>query len=214
VNAASFSAGTPVAPASLVSLFGRFTGSTTAAATQTPLPRRLGETEVLVGGAPVPLLYVSAAQVNLQLPRDPPSGQLPVEVRVAGQRVARGSVTVVRTAPGLFGVLNQDNQPNTAAVPARRGSVLQIFGTGQGEVAPVIEPGEAAPLAPLSSTPQLPEVTIGGTRATVVFSGLAPRFAGLWQINIQIPADAARGPAVPLAVTLGGFTHTIFVAVD
>ncbi len=214
VNAASFSAGTPVAPGSLVSLFGRFTNSATASAAQTPLPRRLGETEVLLGTAAVPLLYVSPTQVNLQLPREPATGQLPVEVRVAGQRVARGSVTVVRTAPGIFGVLNQDNQSNSAATPARRGSVLQIFGTGQGEVSPVVEPGEAAPAVPLAITPQHPEVSIGGTRATVVFSGLAPRFAGLWQINIQVPADSARGPAVPLTVAHGGFTHTIFVAVD
>ena len=53
VNAASFAAGTPVAPGSVVSLFGKITGSQTAPATSYPLPRKLGETEVLVVMLPV-----------------------------------------------------------------------------------------------------------------------------------------------------------------
>ena len=55
--------------------------------------------------------------------------------------------------------------------------------------------GAAAPLSPLSTTVLPPVLTIGGVRSTVTFSGLAPRFAGLYQVNAVIPAGIPAGPA-------------------
>jgi len=214
VNAATFGGGVPVAPGSLVSLFGSFAASVTAGAPGFPLPRRLGETEVLVGGATVPLLYVSPTQINFQVHRQPQVGQSLVEVRVGGQRVARGSVTVIPIAPGLFAAVNQDGRLNAATSPARRGQALQIFATGQGEVNPVVEDGAAAPLQPLSVTPSLPDVFVGNRRAQVQFSGLAPNLAGVWQINAVIPQDAPVGPAVPLFILQAFRSNTINIAIE
>lgn len=42
-------------------------------------------------------------------------------------------------------------------------------------------------------TTNSPTVTIGGSNAIVSFSGLAPGFVGLYQVNAQIPANAAKG---------------------
>src|SRR5215813_747907 len=64
VNAAGFTAGKPVAPGSLVSVFGRFTGSQTGQAQSYPLPRKIGDTEVFVDGKATPLFYASPAQIN------------------------------------------------------------------------------------------------------------------------------------------------------
>lgn len=214
VNAATFGGGVPVAPSSLVSLFGSFPGSVTAGASTFPLPRRLGETEVLVGGAPAPLLYVSPTQINFQVPRQPQVGQSVVEVRVGGQRVARGSVTVIPIAPGIFAAVNENGRLNSASSPARRGQVLQIFATGQGDVNPVVADGVAAPLQPLSVTPSLPDVFVGNRRALVQFSGLAPTLAGVWQINAFIPQDAPVGPAVPLFIIQGLRSNTLSVAIE
>ena len=66
VNAATYARGIPVAPGSIFSLYGNFTGSATGAAPAFPLPRKIGETEVLLGGKTVPLYYASSTQVNAQ----------------------------------------------------------------------------------------------------------------------------------------------------
>jgi uncharacterized protein (TIGR03437 family) len=54
--------------------------------------------------------------------------------------------------------------------------------------------GSAAPLGQLSTTPQLPTVSIGGQNASVQFSGLASGFVGLYQVNATIPTGLAAGP--------------------
>jgi uncharacterized protein (TIGR03437 family) len=63
--------------------------------------------------------------------------------------------------------------------------------------------GEAAKSSPLSRTLAPVTATIGGVTAHVTFSGLAPDFAGLNQVNIEVPADAPTG-VQPLVVSTGG----------
>ena len=56
---------------------------------------------------------------------------------------------------------------------------------------------------------------IGGVNAPVKFSGMAPGFVGLWQINAEIPASVLPGSAVPLAVTANGLpSNTVTIAVE
>ena len=60
-----------------------------------------------------------------------------------------------------------------------------------------------------------PTVTIGGMAADVVFSGLAPGFVGLYQVNVQVPAEASTGDEVEVVLTIGGVTsNTVTVAVQ
>jgi len=126
VNGASFAGGKPIAPGSLVSVFGKFTGSQTAQAGSYPLPRKLGETEVFVDGKAVPLFYVSTTQINFQMPAATAVGQSVVEVRVGGQAVTRTTATVIASAPGLFLAANQDGSVNSASKPAKLGDVLTL----------------------------------------------------------------------------------------
>ncbi len=214
VNAASFTAGAPVAPGALASVFGSFSGAQTAIAGSLPLPRLLGETEVRVAGTPVPLIYASPSQVNFQVPSGLGTSQSEVEVRAGGQRVGRASLTVIPRAPGLFVAANQDGRLNSASNPARRGQILVLYATGQGAVTPAVEDGVAAPAGPLAVTAQTPEVTVGARRAAVRFSGLAPGFVGLWQINIETPAEAPLGASVPVVVVHGGTSNVLPVAIQ
>ncbi|HEY1496994.1 MAG TPA: MBL fold metallo-hydrolase [Candidatus Solibacter sp.] len=212
-NAASFAAGAPVAPGSVVSIFGKFTGSQTVGLATYPMPRKLGETELLIDGKAAPLYYVSPGQVNFQLPAAQAVGQALAEIRVGGQAAGRAPVTVVANAAGIFGAVNQDGRVNSASAAARRGEALHIFGTGLGAVAPAVEDGAAAPSQPLSNGVVSPNVFLGGRQLTPLFNGLAPGLAGVWQIDVLIPADASTGPEIPLVIEHGITSNTITVAV-
>jgi len=211
-NAATFTAGVPVAPGSLVSVFGQFTGSQTSGAAGFPLPRKLGETELFVDGKAAPLLYVSPGQVNFQLPAATVAGQSVAEVRVGGQAASRAVVTVLPAAPGLFGMVNQDGKLNSPATPAHRGQAIQIFATGQGAVAPAVDDGAAAPTQ--TSSVVMPNVYLQGVQLQVQYSGLAPGVAGLWQINAMLPPDAPTGSALVLTVVSGLASNQLAVAVS
>lgn len=210
VSAAGFRAGQPVAPGSLAALFGQFPGASTQAAAGAPLSTRLGETEVLIGGAAAPLLYVSPAQINLQVPGKAQTAQHLVEVRVGGRSVARGVVTVIPVAPGVFAAVGPDGRFNAV----RAGQTLTIYATGQGEVAPAVEDGAPAPVQPPAVTLTRPDVFIGYKSAPVLFSGLAPGWVGLWQINIAVPPDAPVGSAVPLIVNQGITSNALPIKVE
>ena len=60
----------------------------------------------------------------------------------------------------------------------------------------------------------MPAVVIGGEVATVLFSGLAPGFVGLYQVNALVPAGAGAGGAVPVTISMGGVaSNTVTIAV-
>jgi uncharacterized protein (TIGR03437 family) len=165
-----------------------------------------------VAGAAAPLYYASSRQINYQVPNGLAPGQSLVDVRVGGQSVSRGVLTVVPSAPGIFVAANTDFRVNSAALPARRGEVLHIFGTGQGTVTPAVADGAAAG-QPLSMSPTMPNVILGGRQIPVLFSGLAPGLAGLWQVDIAIPADAPTGSALTLTLEMGLVSNQVAVAV-
>jgi uncharacterized protein (TIGR03437 family) len=197
----------------VVSIFGKFTGSQTVGAPAYPLPRKLGETEVLIDGKAAPLYYASPGQVNFQLPAAQAVGQALAEIRVGGQATGRAPVTVLANAAGIFGAVNQDGRVNSASAAARRGEVLHIFGTGLGAVTPAVEDGAAALSQPLSNGAVSPNVFLGGRQLAPLFNGLAPGLAGIWQIDMLIPTDASTGPEILLVVELGITSNTVTVAI-
>jgi adhesin/invasin len=107
--------------------------------------------------------------------------------------------------------------------PARPGEYVQLFLTGLGKVALDGNPN-AAPLTTAQSlnrgdshyqTGIVPEVTIGGVPAVVAFSGLTPGFAGLYQVNVVIPAAVTPGDRVPIRVsTPNGLSDTALIAIQ
>jgi uncharacterized protein (TIGR03437 family) len=86
--------------------------------------------------------------------------------------------------------------------PARIGDFIQIYVTGLGKATlngdPAGTPLPTGVVAPADGTTvyqtvATPGVTFGSVQASVSFSGLAPGFAGLYQVNVQVPAGAATG---------------------
>ena len=65
--------------------------------------------------------------------------------------------------------------------------------------------GDGRPSSPLARTNATPTVTIGGQPAAVSFSGLAPGFPGLYQIDATVPAGLSAGNQ-SVTVSIGGRT--------
>jgi len=111
----------------------------------------------------------------------------------------------------------------TCGQPAKAGDVIQIYLTGLGKATPDGDPqgqplatGSLAPAngVPLYKTVQTPTVTIAGTSTPVLFSGIAPGNAALYQINVAIPSGTQPNDDVPIVVTSGTSTDTVTIAVS
>ena len=141
-------------------------------------------------------------------------------------------VNLVSYAPALFSTNSQGGGQaatiiaNTAIVaaptgmfpgsrPAKIGEYVSIYCTGLGDVSnrPVL--GSPSPGSPLAQTLTTPTVTIGGVKSSVIFSGLAPGYVGLYQVNALVPAGVTPGSAVSVVLQIGGVTsNTVTIAVD
>ena len=82
---------------------------------------------------------------------------------------------------------------------------MQLYANGLGPVDNQPPTGEPASASPLSHALTLPTVTIAGQAATVQFSGLAPGFPGLYQVNVEVPAGVPSG-VQPVVLKINGVT--------
>lgn len=190
------------------------------------LPTNLGGTCVNVGNVRAYLRYVSPGQVNALAPTL--SGSSVAVSVVVNCGTASEAVSASMTAPVasaspefLYFALNGDGKNPVAAVnsltgayvgqtnllpaatftPAKAGDLVTLFGVGFGAVVPGTTPGAlATSAAGLASGATL---SIGGKVATVSYAGLAPSFAGLYQINLVVPAGLGAGSQV-VAATVNG----------
>ena len=130
------------------------------------------------------------------------AGQSQVSVAINNGLATSAAVNVTLSAaqPGIFlldgvngAIEHVSGVVVSAAAPAAKGEAVVVFCTGLGPVSPAVADGVAAPISPLSYTSAQPTVTVGGQQATVLFSGLAPGFVGLNQLNVQLPANVASG---------------------
>ncbi len=203
VNNAGFQE--PVAPGSLIAIFGTGLAATPASAGAVPLPTRLGGVSVTVNGTlAAPLIYVSDKQINAQLPFETPVGAATLSVNGS----APVSFSVAASAPGIltYGTnravaINQDGSLNGPDHPARAGGWVTLYMSGQGLVSPGVISGVASPGNPVAQ-PMLPvAATIGKQSAGIMFAGLTPGDVGLFQVNLRIPAVSSGD--YPLMVSVG-----------
>ena len=213
VNAATNKA--PVAAGSIAAVFGTFPISEAVSSTSFPIPTDFSGLSLEFGSAPpAPLFFGSSLQINAQIPWElAGEQQTTVSALLNGEGGAPQTITLAPYAPGIFVVNSQTNQGAildakyqliTPANPAAAGSSVLIFCIGLGPVTNQPATGAPALSKPLSETTAAPTVNIGGAAATVLFSGLSPGDVGLYQINVQVPAGATSGAAVPVNVSIGG----------
>jgi len=79
---------------------------------------------------------------------------------------------------------------------------------------PAVASGEPGPSEPLAKVKTPVTVTIGAQPARVTFAGLAPGFAGVYQVNAEVPAGISPGDAVAVVIIQGGSaSNTATIAV-
>lgn len=204
-----------VAPGQVVVLFGNEIGpaelTTLRLTAEGKVDTFLGGVRVLFDGVPAPLLYVSAKQLSAVVPYGvAPNGRTVVQVDYLG---LRSNPLVLWVAPAVVGVftqnssgrgagavLNQDGTLNTPENPAERGSIVVLYGTGEGRTAPEGVDGKVTG-EPLPRPLLRILAQVDNRVAEVLYAGGAPGLvAGVLQMNIRIPATARTGPAVPLRI--------------
>jgi len=219
VNGASFQ--TPIVPNSWATILGSSLASVTDSwnnsITNGKLPTTLDGVKVTIGGQPAYLAYISPGQINFVAP-EAAAGQHQVVVTNSAGSSAAFSVTVATYAPAFFlwpgsqAVATHQNYTLAAAsgtfagavtVPAKPGEVIILWGTGFGPTTPAASPGVETPSSSTYATSTLPTVTINNVSATVYGAALAPGFAGLYQLGIQVPSSLGNGNW-PIQATIGG----------
>ncbi len=174
VNAASLTPG-PIAAGMLMDLIG--------------VP---AATQVLFNAVSAPILSETPLLVRVPVSV---AGTVQITIQNEGAQIAQIIANVVDAAPALFAnssgqasVINQDGTLNSPENPAARGSVISLFGTGEG----------------VSGLPFY--VSLGGYAATVLYAGPSGNYPGMFQINAQVPSGYFPGGTLPVVVGVGTFT--------
>jgi uncharacterized protein (TIGR03437 family) len=200
-SSAPFTAG--IAPGELLTLYGANLASGLQVASGAPFLTTLGNVQVMINGIPAPIYYVTATQLSAIVPYGI-TGTV-AKVQVFNNNVPSNAVTslISTTAPGVLTQLqnglgygdavHQDGTLVNAKSPAQIGETVSVFVTGLGAVSPTIQDGAAGPTKPLSNATATIAAYIGSVQATVTYSGLAPQLAGLYQINLTVPAGVTAG---------------------
>jgi uncharacterized protein (TIGR03437 family) len=222
VNAASYIGG-GVAPGEIVTIFGAGIGPAELIKMQTMEDGRiqatLAETRILFNGVPAPVLSVSATQSSAIVPYAI-AGLSAVDVQVEYKGV-RSRVVSMPVAPARLGiftldgsgrgqaiVLNDDGSLNTAENPAKQGSLIVLFVTGEGLTDPAsVENHIISDILPM---PKLPLVVLDlgdcedcGVAEVVSVSRVRGSVPGLLEVKLRLYEQARRGSTVPLSLVIG-----------
>ena len=223
VNGASFQPG--VAANSWATIVGTNLASTTDTwdrlISNGQLPTSLDGVTVTFDGKPAYLSYISPTQINLVVPNieSTPAGVVVTNLGVTETGLFDTAATQSsQYGPAFF--LWPNNQivatrqdysyaakPGTfaglATVAAKPSDVIILWGAGFGPTTPAVPLGYVTPSDTTYSTSTLPAVTVDNISATVYGAALAPGFAGLYQVAIQVPASLGSGDW-PIVATIGG----------
>jgi uncharacterized protein (TIGR03437 family) len=159
------------------------------------------------------MLHADDQQVNVQVPWELAGEQsVQIVVNLSDATSTPYTANVAPFSPAIYvraGIAAAQDDPNfnliTSSNPAQRGHDIHLYVNGLGAVDHPPATGTPVAQGTLVHTLSTPTVTVGGKNATVLFSGLAPLFPGLNQIDIKVPDDAPTGTP-DVVVSIGGIT--------
>lgn len=214
VNGANFAPG-PLAPNAIASIFGSDLAWSTETLTEENtragvLPYTLANVRVFVGNYSAPLIYASPTQINFLVPGNLRSG--PQTLWVARQGVHGPEVTITlvdavpqffRNAEGYVIAQHSDYSLVTPDHPALAGEVIVVYATGLGITHPNPLPGEIPIYPGLIDRLESLRVTVGTAVLSperILYAGITPGWAGLYQINMRLPDILESNPELKAAV--------------
>ncbi len=215
-NAANGST-TTVSPGGLIAIYGLQLAAGAVQPSTVPFPTTIDGAQVLIGGKPLPLRYVSPGQVNAQVPFE-------VAINSTQQLVVKGSanrlsvprnVTVAAADPAVYTqdgsgtgngiVVDTKYQLLTESNPPVEGDTIVVYANALGAVDPPLATGTPAPLdGTVVRTSNSVTAMVGGVDATVSFAGLVPGYPDLFQVNIIVPCHS--DDSVQLTLSVAGRT--------
>jgi uncharacterized protein (TIGR03437 family) len=214
VNGSNYAPG-PFAPNSIVSIFGSGLALSTQGLTagdivNNTLPTELNGTHVYVDDWPAPLLYVSDGQVNFLVPSNKLA--MDVTIRVVSPSFTGPAITLtlVDAAPALFQTAagyaiaaHLDNSVIAPGSPAQAGEIVVVYACGLGRTQPNPAPGAIPQSAAVIQRLSDLKVYLGGAAldpASILYAGLTPGSAGLYQINLVLPDNPGTNPEIRVAI--------------
>ena len=196
----------PLSPGTLIAINGDRLADQTATASSVPLGSSLANTSVVLAGKQLPLAAVSPTQVVAILPYD-------IETNTRHQLlVTRGNtysqlvpINLADTSPAVFAkgetqgnIVDAKGELISPGNAARAGDLVSIYCTGLGALRTAIKAGDIGPET--STTVNAISVTIGGKKAPVSFSGLAPGLVGVYLVQATVPDDVTPGAQVAVII--------------
>ena len=218
VNGASMRRG-PLAPGEIIAVFGSGIGPAPASLaldSDGKVSTSLGGTQLLINGLPAPLIYASVGQLTAVVPYEAgTSGTATIQTVSNGLKSDIWEVSLAPSAPGILtldatgvgraAALNEGYSVNEPSNPVPRGTIVQIYATGEGELSPPGVTGGITADGDLKKPVLDVSVTIGGVNAPVQFAGAAPELiAGVLAVNALVPQEVPPGPEVPISISIGG----------
>ena len=215
VNGASFAPG--LSPNTIVSIFGTnlswgtevveagdFSGDV--------MPTSLGNVEVYLDGWPAYLYFVSPLQINFLIPSSLLPGVFQFWVDRQGTRGPIVTVTLQNAAPAMFQypagtaiATHVDGSLVSSGAPAAAGEIVTLWATGLGNTIPVLQDGVLPEAIQWLSQLNQFAVQINGEAldpTAILYAGVAPGYAGLYQVNVRLPDPLPANPEIRL--TLAG----------
>jgi uncharacterized protein (TIGR03437 family) len=223
----------PVAPGSIISIYGSGLAIAGTSATMLPLPTSLGGTSVTITDSsgvqsPLPLFYAGPTQINAEIPQAATTGTATLSV-ITQSGSQSGSVTLAAVAPGLFSanesgagvaagqfVTNDANGTQTIVdvfqCSGGAGACVALpLGVSAGNSALVLYGTGVHNRASLSDV----TVMIGGQTLPASYAGAAPNYAGEDQVNVLLPASLAGSGTVNVSVSVAGsVSNTVTVNIQ
>ena len=177
---------------------------------------------------PGELIYVSPAQVNVQVPWELQGLNSSVQMKVTLYEYEYGNLataTVADTAPSFFettpgaevaALITGTYTYVTPTSPLARGTAVQLYANGLGPVNNQPASGGVAPSTKTANTKATCTVTIGGQTAAVSYCGLAPGYPGLYEVDVTAPPASVLTTtgAKTVSLTIAGQTATSTITVD
>jgi uncharacterized protein (TIGR03437 family) len=169
-----------------------------------PLPSEIAGIWATISGVRAPMILASPTGAWIQVPAELPCGPAWITLSNPSGVSHIMAVEIRPAVPGIFVVTHADGVTLDGSSPGRAGEVIVVWATGLGHAAIDPASGQPAPLDRLVATKNAVAATMDAHELPVLWAGLAPGYAGLYQVVVQLPQEPVGSAASMLTLTMFG----------